>query len=273
MHTVRYKTKRLTERGIYMTDIIESKEQQVCNECDRHCPMDDLRCGRGRRAAGLDVSEDRGGHGDREGRKDRGHGEHRQGDHEHGREHGGHGEHGWHGGHEHGGEHGGRGEHGWNGEHRGHGRHFHEFDTDAEGTAGLYARLRQCGHYLFHNGKDYSSQRKILLILSENGGEMTQRELTEELGIHRASVSEVLGKLEKKELITRSQDEQDRRRVQIALTEKGANTVQEGKDTREDQGIEKMFAVLSEEEKNSLYTILGKLLKEWNSGEKCRKKE
>ena len=102
---------------------------------------------------------------------------------------------------------------------------------------------------------------------------MTQRELTEELGIHRSSVSEVLGKLEKKELITRSQDEQDRRRVQIALTEKGANTVQEGKDTREDQGIEKMFAVLSEEEKNSLYTILGKLLKEWNSGEKCRKKE
>lgn len=133
--------------------------------------------------------------------------------------------------------------------------------------------MRQCGHLLFHNGKEYSSQRKILLILSENGGEMTQRELTEELGIHRASVSEVLGKLEKKEMITRSQDEQDRRRVQIALTEKGVNAVQEGKETREGQDTEKMFAVLSEEEKDSLYTILGKLLKEWNSGEKCRKKE
>lgn len=102
---------------------------------------------------------------------------------------------------------------------------------------------------------------------------MTQRELTDELGIHRASVSEVLGKLEKKELIARSQDEQDRRRVQITLTKKGEKAVREGKNTREGQDAETLFAVLSEEEKECLRTILGKLIQEWNSGEKCREKE
>ena len=150
-----------------------------------------------------------------------------------------------------------------------HGHHLHEFDTDADGDAGLYARLRQCGHYLFHNGKDHSSQRKVLMILSECDGEMTQRELTEKLGIQRASVSELLGKLEKKEYINRSQDEQDRRRVQISITEKGTAALQEETQTQNEQDL---FSILSEEEKNSLYVILGKLVQNWTGTEKHRRK-
>ena len=154
-----------------------------------------------------------------------------------------------------------------------HGHHSHEFDTDADGDAGLYARLRQCGHYLFHNGKDHSSQRKVLMILSECNGEMTQRELTEKLGIRRASVSELLGKLEKKEYINRSQDEQDRRRVQITITDKGTAALQEEMQTQSGQNEQDLFSILSEEEKNSLYVILGKLVQNWTGSEKHQGKD
>ncbi|MGN1191894.1 MAG: MarR family winged helix-turn-helix transcriptional regulator, partial [Dorea sp.] len=158
-------------------------------------------------------------------------------------------------------------------EHGKHGRHSHEFDADAEGDAGLYARLRQCGHYLFHNGKDHSSQRRVLMILSERNGVMNQRELTEELGTHRASVSELLGKLEKKEYIKRSQDEQDRRQIQIAITEKGMDALQKESRDENEHDMQKLFSILSEEEKNSLYVILGKLVKDWTGKEKHRENE
>ncbi len=35
---------------------------KYCNQCGNHCPIDDLKCGRGRRALGLDQGEHDGGH-------------------------------------------------------------------------------------------------------------------------------------------------------------------------------------------------------------------
>ncbi len=247
-----------------MTKSMETNDQQVCNECGRHCPMDALRCDRGRRAAGIILEDYESGES----------GEHRErGKYEERRdcrESGEHGNRGERGGRR---EHGGHGEHRerGNGRERGERRHrFHGLDTGAEGLEGLYARFMQCGHYLHHSGREDSSQRKILLILSENGGEMNQRELTEELGIHRASVSELLGKLENKGMIVRRQDEEDRRCARISLTEKGNEVLREDGRRQESPDLEQLFGILSEEEKNSLYTILGKLVKEWNGTSKDR---
>lgn len=216
-----------------MKKIIESNNMQVCNECDRHCPVDALRCERGVRTVGYltDGTDDL--FGDR---------------HERGR----HVEH--------------RDRHERGGRSGQHGR-VHEFDISAEGSEGLCARLRQCGHFLFHNGKDYSSQRKVLTLISEHSGEITQRELTGELGIHRASVSELLGKLEKKGFITRRQDDRDRRCVRISLTDKGTLSLQENIHAQSEQDLDKMFASLSEAEKNSLYAILGKLINAWGEAQ------
>ena len=54
------------------------EEKQFCNQCENHCPVDDLKCGKGRRAFGLE-----GEHGE----------EH---SHEHGHDHDHHGHHGDH---------------------------------------------------------------------------------------------------------------------------------------------------------------------------------
>ena len=51
---------------------------------------------------------------------------------------------------------------------------------------------------------------------------MTQRKLTERLGVQPASASEVLAKLETAGMIVRTPSEMDRRTVDVALTEAGA---------------------------------------------------
>lgn len=210
-----------------MTDINNKNEQQVCNECGRHCPLDALHCDRGRKAAGLLDSDasSKGSHDAHEKRNERNEHDERR-------------------------EHNGRREH-----------LSHHFDLEATGDAGLYTRLRQCGHYLFYSGKEQSRQKKVLALLAEHTDGITQRELTEILGIHRASVSELLGKLEKKGFIVRTADEKDRRQVQVALTEKGKNELPDG--SSKEHGPSILFEVLTDEEKTSLYSILGKLIQAW----------
>lgn len=228
-----------------MTDINNKNEQQVCNECGRHCPLDALHCDRGRKAAGLLDSDasSKGSHDAHEKRNERN-------EHDERREHNEHKEHNR------------RREHDECREHNGRREHLsHHFDLEATGDAGLYARLRQCGHYLFHSGKEQSRQKNVLALLAEHTDGITQRELTEILGIHRASVSELLGKLEKKEFIVRTADEKDRRQVQVALTEKGKNELPDG--SSKEHGPSILFEVLTDEEKTSLYSILGKLIQAW----------
>ena len=197
----------------------------------------------------------------------------------HGREeeflHGEHGSQGEHGSH---GEHGLHGERGSNGcrargMHGGEGRHGERagrtlpFDIDAEGTKGLYARLRECGHYLFHRQGAYVGQERVLKELSENGGTMSQRELTERLQLQRASVSEILGKLELRALIEREQSMRDRRSQDISLTAEGKRAA-EGVAGRQEAEYNGLFDEITEEEQKTLYELLGKLLEKWRGKQK-----
>ena len=65
------------------------------------------------------------------------------------------------------------------------------------------------------------SQRRILMVLDELGGQITQRELTLRLGIQPGSFSEVAAKLENAGYITRTPSETDRRAINIRLTASG----------------------------------------------------
>lgn len=235
-----------------MTEMKNINENQVCNECGRHCPLTALHCDRGRRAAGLldeeakvGESEEHREHRSHEDRREHGRHEDRQG-HESDKRRGSHEE-----------ERRNR-----NCEGRGRGHHFDcRFDLEAKGDAGLYARLCQCGHYLFHSGREKSAQKNVLAILAEHKDGITQRELTEILGIHRASVSELLGKLEKKGFVCRIPDEQDRRQVRVSLTENGKKELPE--ESAKNSGPKELFSVLSEEEKTTLFNILDKLIQAW----------
>lgn len=96
---------------------------------------------------------------------------------------------------------------------------------------------------------------------------MSQRELTERLQLQRASVSEILGKLELRALIEREQSMRDRRSQDISLTAEGKR-VAEGIAGRQEAEYNGLFDEITEEEQKTLYELLGKLLEKWRGKQK-----
>lgn len=133
---------------------------------------------------------------------------------------------------------------------------YEEMNTDGKLFA-LLNRLGRAGHGT-SNGK--SSQNRILQILSKSG-RMTQRELTAQLGIQPGSASEIIKKLESAGLITRQSNSEDRRTVDIALTDAGKAQAEAGNAQHADHTL---FNVLSDEEKQQLLTLLEKLGHHWH---------
>ncbi len=126
----------------------------------------------------------------------------------------------------------------------------------------LVINLRDLGHMIRFLSEGKGSQKRILIILYEEGG-MTQRELTERIGIQPGSASEVIGKLESAGLIRRTPSPTDRRTTDIRLTEQGEVKAKEAAQQRRTRH-EEMFSRLSEEEKNVLLMIAEKLNADWD---------
>lgn len=111
-------------------------------------------------------------------------------------------------------------------------------------------------------GDPHRGQGRILSILKIQP-EISQRELGYLLDMRKQSLGELLGKLELKEYITREPSEDDRRVMQIRLTEQGvqaAQSLSEEKCERED-----ILAVLTDEEQEALAGYLKKLIDELES--------
>ncbi|MDX2087340.1 MAG: MarR family transcriptional regulator [Kofleriaceae bacterium] len=77
-----------------------------------------------------------------------------------------------------------------------------------------------------------SPQRLVIRVLGQSPG-ITARELAGALGIHPSTLTGVLARLEKRELIARKVDAVDRRRARFELTEKGKRIDREKKGTVE----------------------------------------
>lgn len=140
----------------------------------------------------------------------------------------------------------------------------------------LVWNLRDIGHTMRHISEGRGSQKRILMFLREFG-EITQRELTERLGIQPGSASEVIGKLEAAGFLVRTPSHTDRRTTNIALTEEGKAAAEEAALQREARH-QQMFSCLSGEEQDTLLSLLEKLNADWetkyrqNSAESdCRK--
>lgn len=127
----------------------------------------------------------------------------------------------------------------------------------------LIINLRNLGHTIRFLFEGKGSQKRILIILYENG-DMTQRELTERLGIQPGSASEVIGKLESAGLIQRRLSRSDRRTADILLTESGRVQAEEASMQRRIRH-QQMFSCLTQEEKDTLLKLTGKLDADWNS--------
>lgn len=126
----------------------------------------------------------------------------------------------------------------------------------------LIMNLRDSGHRIRFLFEGKGSQKRILIILHESGN-MTQRELTERLGVQSGSASEVIKKLESAGLVLRTPSEEDRRTTNIQLTESGRIQAEEALERRKKRHQE-MFSCLSADEKNVLLTLLEKLNEDWH---------
>ena len=124
----------------------------------------------------------------------------------------------------------------------------------------LLTLLRVLGH-LGHHMEGPGGQGRILSVLKANG-EMTQRALTEMLGIQPGSASEIITKLERAGLVIRTPNPDDRRTADISLTEAGearAEVAAEKAKTFK----EELLSALTEEEKDTLLPLLEKLCTSW----------
>lgn len=136
---------------------------------------------------------------------------------------------------------------------------YYHLDKDNK----LIWNFRDIGHTMRRTSEGKGSQKRILILLLESGG-MTQKELTERLGIQPGSVSEVLGKLEGAELIQRRPSHRDRRTTDICLTPKGEALAQEAYISRKKRH-DQMFSVLTEQEKDTLIELLERLNGAWEN--------
>lgn len=127
----------------------------------------------------------------------------------------------------------------------------------------LVMGLRDVSHAMrgLYEGK--GSQKRVLMVLQETG-KVSQRELTQRLGIQPGSVSEVIGKLEGAGLVSRTESESDRRTVDLELTEEGAKRAEEAR-TQRVQRHKEMFTVLSDEEKEAFLIMLQKINEDWKT--------
>ncbi len=134
---------------------------------------------------------------------------------------------------------------------------YEEMDTDGK----LLWTLRSLGRYLheFHEGR--ASQERILGLLSKESG-VTQRALTERLGVQPGTASEVFGKLENAGLIERVPSESDRRTWEVRLTESGRSAAKSAEEERL-QRREGMFRCFTEEQRGQLLGLLESLQADW----------
>ena len=88
----------------------------------------------------------------------------------------------------------------------------------------LIWNIRDIGHTMRQLFEGKGSQKRVLMMLRENPG-LTQRALTERLGVQPGSASEVVGKLEVAGLLERETSAEDRRTAVLHLTGAGAQAV------------------------------------------------
>lgn len=122
--------------------------------------------------------------------------------------------------------------------------------------------LRDLGHVMRGPSEGRGSQQRVLIVLSKISGAISQRDLTERLGIQPGSASEVIAKLEAAGAVRRSPGAADRRTMDVELTEVRRQMAAEARAQRA-RRHEEMFLCLSDGEKAQLLALLEKLSADW----------
>ena len=115
--------------------------------------------------------------------------------------------------------------------------------------------------YLMQTQEKFRGQGRLLVLLNRYGA-LTQRELIELTGRRSATLSEQLEGMEKSGLILRHKNEQDKRNVDVELTEQGKTAAVEAIQNRQSYADE-LFGALPQRKKQQLAGLLDALLHTW----------
>lgn len=119
----------------------------------------------------------------------------------------------------------------------------------------LAIRLKTCGRFLYYQIGGKAGQQRILMRLNTLG-RTTQKELQDVLEISSGALSEILQKMEDSELILRSKSAEDKRQVDLSLTQSGLDKAL-SVEAHYHRTLERMFECLNEEQKDQLEATLG----------------
>ncbi len=132
----------------------------------------------------------------------------------------------------------------------------------------LFGEVMHVSHFLrFGHGKPAvkmaPGQQRILAILGQRAP-ITQRNLTDESGVSPATLSELLSKMEAKDLIKREKSEADRRVTIVMLTKKG-NALAQKIAEHETNLADEVFGCLNDEQRSELSAALNSVITNWEA--------
>ena len=128
---------------------------------------------------------------------------------------------------------------------------------DNELNLRLPGMMHQISH-LMQTQEKFRGQGRLLVLLNRYGA-LTQRELIELTGRRSATLSEQLDGMEKSGLILRCKSEQDKRNVDVKLTEQGEKAATEAMRNRQAYADE-LFGAMPQRKKQQLAGLLDSLL-------------
>ena len=119
----------------------------------------------------------------------------------------------------------------------------------------LAIRLKTCGRFLYYQVGGKAGQQRILIRLNTHG-QTTQKELQDVLEISSGALSEILQKMEDSRLILRAKSAEDKRQVDLSLTQSGLDKAR-SVEAHYHRTLERMFECLTTEQKEQLEETLG----------------
>ena len=132
---------------------------------------------------------------------------------------------------------------------------------DSELNLRLLGMMHQIS-YLMQTQEKFRGQGRLLVLLNRYGA-LTQRELIELTGRRSATLSEQLEGMERAGLIVRRKNEQDKRNVDVELTEQGKLAAAKALQNRQAYADE-LFAAVPQRKKQQLAGLLDSLLHTWD---------
>ncbi len=135
--------------------------------------------------------------------------------------------------------------------------------TEADAVAKrILNNMGYCGHYMHFHGGGVSGKAPIICLLAKHGGKMSQLELSTYFDLKPGSLSEILSKIERKGLIERTRNPEDRRQLLIRLTPEGTEKAARDQEARI-RFRERAFSALTPEEQLQLADMLDRIHETW----------